>query len=73
LIWELCNREGIPADVRKIMRVRAIVTLGVFAVGTITALKFPFVSIGMYLCCLIVYLRPEPPRVGQSTSARKRR
>ena len=73
LIWELCNRDGIPQAVRKIMRVRAIVTLGIFVVGTITALKFPLVSIGMYLCCLLVYLRPEPPFVAKRASARKQK
>ena len=73
LIWELCNRDGIPPAVRKNMRVRALATLGIFAVGTITALKFPLASIGMYLCCLIVYLRPEPPFAARSRSARKRK
>jgi len=73
LIWELCNHAGIPPAVRKIMRVRAIVTLGLFAAGAVTALKFPFVSIGIYLCCLIVYLRPEPPFASKSKSVRKRK
>jgi uncharacterized membrane protein len=73
LIWELCSRDGIPLAVRKIMRMRAIVTLGIFAVGTITALKFPLISIAMYLCCLIVYLRPEPPFAAGAKSARKRK
>jgi hypothetical protein len=59
--------------VRKIMRLRAIVTLGLFMVGTITALKYPLASIGMYLCCLIVYLRPEPPFAAKSAPARKQK
>jgi uncharacterized membrane protein len=73
LIWELCNHAGVPQAVRKIMRLRAIVTLGLFAVGTVTALKFPMVSIGMYLCCLLVYLRPEPPFAAKRATARRRK
>jgi hypothetical protein len=25
------------------------------------ALKYPLLGLGMCICCLIVYLRPEPP------------
>jgi uncharacterized membrane protein len=64
LIWELVDPS--PADdaarkVRKIMRVRSIATLCLFAFATVTALKYPLVGLGLCSCCLIVYLRPEAP------------
>jgi uncharacterized membrane protein len=61
LILELIDRAGVAPAVRRIMRVRSIATLGVFAVAAVTALRFPLVSIGLCLCCLIAYLKPEPP------------
>lgn len=60
LILELIDRAGVAPAVRRIMRVRSIATLGVFAVAAVTALRFPLVSIGLCLCCLIAYLKPEP-------------
>jgi len=63
LIWELIDRS--PVDLapaaRKIMRVRSLATLVLFAVAAVVALKFPLVGLGVCVCCLIVYLRPEPP------------
>jgi hypothetical protein len=47
--------------VRRIMRVRSITTLGLFAVAAIVALKYPEAGLGICICCLIVYLRPDPP------------
>jgi len=64
LIWDLVGRapdsEVAPRE-RKIMRVRSIVTLGVFALAAAVALRFPVAGLAMCRCCLIVYLRPEAP------------
>ncbi|RXG99714.1 TMEM175 family protein [Bradyrhizobium zhanjiangense] len=64
LIWDLVGRapdsEVAPRE-RKIMRVRSIVTLGVFALAAAVALRFPVAGLAMCCCCLIVYLRPEAP------------
>ncbi|UQR61961.1 TMEM175 family protein [Bradyrhizobium sp. C-145] len=64
LIWDLAGRapdsEVAPRE-RKIMRVRSIVTLGVFALAAAVALRFPVAGLAMCCCCLIVYLRPEAP------------
>ena len=46
---------------RKIMRFRSITTLCVFGIAAIVALKYPPVGLGMCICCLIVYLKPEAP------------
>jgi len=64
LIWELIDRRpgrNIPPKVRRIMRVRSLTTLCLFGVAAVVALKHPLVGLGICICCLIGYLRPEPP------------
>jgi uncharacterized membrane protein len=64
LIWELIERDPdkqISARARKVMRLRSIATLGIFAAAALVALRFPLVGLGMCCCCLILYLRPEAP------------
>jgi uncharacterized membrane protein len=68
LIWELIHRapaEAIPLTVRKIMRWRSLVTLVLFGLAAIVALKFPLAGLLICIACLLVYLRPEPPGVVQ--------
>ena len=71
LIWELIDR--IPADqvsrrVRRIMRFRSVTTLCLFAAAAVVALKYPLAGLGICICCLIVYLRPDPPAVETETA-----
>ena len=61
LIWELIDGKDVSPRVRRIMRVRSIVTLCLFGVASVVALKFPRVALGICICCLIVYLRAAPP------------
>jgi uncharacterized membrane protein len=64
LIRELIDRvpeAGIPQVVRKAMRFRSMTTLVVFGVATGVALRYPQAGLALCICCLIVYLRPEPP------------
>jgi uncharacterized membrane protein len=64
LVWELIGRapvDDIPRKVRGIMYARSIVTLCLFGVAAVVALKFPLVGLGICCCCLIVYLKPEAP------------
>ena len=75
LIWELIDRtpvDDVPPKVRRIMRVRSIVTLCLFGVAAVVALRFPLVGLGICCCCLIVYLKPDPPgaesRISRSPS-----
>ena len=68
LIWELI--KGVPVkeispEERRIMRFRSITTLSVFGVAAVVALKYPLVGLGMCICCLIVYLKPETPGAGR--------
>ncbi len=65
LIHELIARDEIAVPFRKIMRIRAFVTLGLFAVAAIVALKSPLACLGICFCCFVVYLNPEPPGAGK--------
>jgi uncharacterized membrane protein len=64
LIWELIDRapvKEVSSKERRIMRFRSVTTLCVFGVAAVVALKYPLVGLGMCICCLIVYLKPEAP------------
>ena len=67
LIWELIDRSAveITPQVRRIMRFRSIATLCFFATAAAVALRYPVAGLGICICCLIVYLRPEPPGGGE--------
>ena len=71
LIWELVDRtrvNEVSPTVRRIMRFRSITTLSLFGVAALLALKYPLAGLGICVCCLIVYLKPDPPRVGKQKS-----
>jgi uncharacterized membrane protein len=64
LIWELIGRfpsDEVTPKERNIMRLRSLVTLCVFGTAAVVALRYPLVGLGMCICCLIVYLKPEAP------------
>ena len=63
LIWELIDRTPVEVSttVRKIMHVRSITTLCLFGLAALVALKYPLAGLGICICCLIVYLKPDPP------------
>ena len=63
LIWELIERapiHQISSRMRNVMRFRSITTLCIFGAAAVIALKYPLVGLGMCICCLIVYLKPDP-------------
>jgi len=75
LIRELVDRRpvhDVPPKVRRIMRVRSIATLCLFGAAAVVALKYPLVGLGICVCCLVVYLKPEAPgaetRISRSPS-----
>jgi uncharacterized membrane protein len=71
LIRELIERvpeSEIPAGVHKVMRVRSLTTLGLFGAAALIALKYPLVGLGICICCLVGYLRPEPPGAQKQTA-----
>ncbi len=64
LIWELIDRvpmDELSPNARRIMRVRSVTTLFLFGLAAIVALRFPLAGLGICICCLIVYLKPDPP------------
>jgi uncharacterized membrane protein len=70
LIWELIDRTPVEVSpaVRRIMRVRSITTLCLFGLATLAALKYPLAGLGICICCLIVYLKPDPPGAAKQIS-----
>jgi uncharacterized membrane protein len=62
LIWELIDEKDMSPRLLRTMRVRSIVTLCLFGIASVVALKIPLVGLGICISCLIVYLRPAPPR-----------
>jgi uncharacterized membrane protein len=71
LIRELIDRtpvEDVSPQARRIMRFRSITTLCLFGVAAVVALKYPLAGLGICICCLIVYLKPEPPGAGKQIS-----
>jgi len=71
LIRELIERRpvrDVPPKVRRIMRVRSITTLCLFGAAAVVALRYPVVGLGMCVCCLVVYLKPETPGTETRTS-----
>lgn len=64
LIWDLVGRASVsevPLRERRIMRTRSVVTLAIFAIAAVVALRFPVAGLVMCCCCLLVYLKPEAP------------
>jgi uncharacterized membrane protein len=63
LIRELLDRTAASAlspRVRRILRLRSIATLCLFGAAAIVALEAPRVGLGICICCLVAYLKPEP-------------
>src|SRR5258708_22322346 len=71
LIWELVERAGVhevSPTVRGIMWFRSITTLCLFGAAAAVALKYPLAGLGICICCLIVYLKLDPPGAGRQIS-----
>jgi uncharacterized membrane protein len=61
LIWELIGRRPkheVAPPVRRLMLIRATVTLGLFALAAVIALKYPIPGLAICCGCLILYLKP---------------
>ena len=63
LIWELVEttHHGTRRGARTRMLIRACATLCVFAAAALVALAYPLAGLGLCICCLIAYLKPEAP------------
>ena len=62
LIWELVHRTE---RTHRVLRLRSVATLCLFAVAAGVALSHPLAGLGICVCCLIGYLKPEPPQAGE--------
>jgi uncharacterized membrane protein len=56
------HSKKVPPWMRNDMRIRSLVTLGIFATAAVVALKYPIGGMALICLCLLVYLRAEAPR-----------
>jgi uncharacterized membrane protein len=66
LCWELLDRipvKDVPPKARRVMRVRSIATMCLFAVAAFVALKYPLAGLGICCFCLTVYLKPDAAEI----------
>jgi uncharacterized membrane protein len=65
LCWEVVDRpahEDVTALMRRMLRMRSFVTVGVFALAAIVALRWPAAGMALICSCLVAYLRPDVHR-----------
>jgi len=60
LIWELVHRTE---RTHRVLRLRSVATLCLFAVAAGVALSHPLAGLAICVCCLILYLKPDPPGI----------
>lgn len=66
LCWEAVDRpahEDVSQRMRRLLRMRSFITIGVFAAAAVVALKWPVAAMVLICLCLIGYLRPDVPAV----------
>lgn len=56
---------------RRLTRVRALITLGIFVTATCVAYWSSWLGFGLVCCVLLIYLRPQVPGEGLERHARK--
>jgi uncharacterized membrane protein len=64
LCWEAVDRparDDVSQIMRRLLRMRSFVTIGVFATAAVLALWWPLVGMGLICLCLVSYLRPDIP------------
>ena len=74
LCWEAVDRpanEDVSQVMRRLLRMRSFVTIGVFAAAALVALKWPVVAIALICLCLVGYLRPDIPAQGRGRDVKR--
>ena len=64
LCWEAVDRpahEDVTGLVRRLLRMRSFVTIGVFVIAAVVALWWPLAAMVLICLCLVGYLRPDVP------------
>lgn len=72
LCWEAVDRpahEDVSQRMRRLLRMRSFITIGVFAVAAVVAVRWPAVAMALICLCLIGYLRPDVPTPHRSPQA----
>ena len=67
LIWHLVGHvppDDLSPRARRLMRVRSVATLCLFATAAVVALTYPVAGLGICCLCLIGYLKPDAPGAG---------
>lgn len=66
LCWEAVDRpthQDVSTRMRRLLRMRSFITLGVFVAAALVALRWPAAAMVLIVLCLVGYLRPDiPPR-----------
>jgi uncharacterized membrane protein len=62
LIWELNPAADASAHVRRVIKWRSLITLGLFGSAAVIALRWPMLGLAICIGCLAVYLKPDPGR-----------
>lgn len=50
--------------IRRVMRVRSVLTLAIFSIASIVSLRFPLWGLGLCCACLAFYVSPGAPTLG---------
>jgi uncharacterized membrane protein len=64
LCWEVVDRpsnDELTERVRRLLRMRSFITIGVFATAGAIALRWPVAGMALICLCLVAYLRPDVP------------
>ncbi|OBK45171.1 TMEM175 family protein [Mycobacterium kubicae] len=64
LCWEAIDRpahEDVPTQMRRMLRMRSVVTIGIFSAAAVIALRWPVAAMALICLCLLGYLRPDLP------------
>jgi uncharacterized membrane protein len=72
LYWEAVDRpahEDLSERMRRMLRMRSFITIGVFVAAAAIALRWPVVAMVLICLCLIGYLRPDSPGPTDARSA----
>ena len=64
LCWEAVDRpahEDVPQVMRRMLRMRSVITVGIFTAAALIALRWPLAGMALIGVCLAGYLRPDVP------------
>lgn len=73
LCWEAVDRparENVSQLMRRMLRMRSVITVGVFTAAALIALRWPVAGMALICLCLTGYLRPDVP-AAKDVSAEK--